>query len=121
MNTSSLGLPKPTNRTVAGPKMRHDGKRLFVEDDDEQDDGKIVWSEVVVDEVLAFEYRQNVCCRAADFVEEQQEVRCLTQSSYLSETLKLWKEAVGCQEWRKIRAETIASSISQFSLTMQGV
>src|SRR5438105_171861 len=102
MTTATLQLSVPTSQTVVGPKLRTEGDRLFVEYDCELDDGKIIWSEVVFDEVLAFEYRQAMCSQAED-VAGSKEIRCLTDSGYLAAVLRRWQESVGWQKWQQDR------------------
>lgn len=100
MSTSSLQLLTPTNRTVTGPKFRFDGSQIVVEYDYERDDGTIEWSEIVIDEVLAFEYREGACCRGEDVVGPH-EVRCQDQSERLSAVLDHWQKSVGWEEWQQ--------------------
>ena len=100
MDTTSLQLQLPTNRTVAGPRFRNDGTRMIVEYDYQQDDGTIQWSQLSFEEVLAFEYRQEACC-SPDDVLGAHEVRCLAESKRLSDVLDKWLESVGWEEWHQ--------------------
>lgn len=97
---TGIQLLRPTNRTVEGPRLRLDDKQLIVEYDCQADDGSVEWSKIVFGEVLAAEYRQNVCCDA-DSIIDAHEVRCTTESSRLAQILKLWNESVGWQEWQQ--------------------
>lgn len=95
-----LPLPLPANRTVTGPIFRKDARRFVVDYDCEQDNGIILWSRVVFDDVLSFEYRQVACCRETDVVGSG-EVRVLGGSPHLSEVLGRWEQSVGWQEWQQ--------------------
>jgi hypothetical protein len=100
MSTAEISLPYPTNRTVEGPRLQQDRAQLVLKYDCQRDDGSIDWSKVVFAEVLAVQYRQVSCCAAASVIGAR-EVRCLTQSSWLTEVLGLWNESVGWQDWQK--------------------
>jgi hypothetical protein len=100
MSASNFKLPIPTNRTVTGPKFRNDGNQVVVEYDCERDDGTLEWSQIVFNEVAAFEYRDGTCCREAD-VFNFREVRVLEESQYLSDVLTRWQTTVGWQEWQQ--------------------
>lgn len=99
MNTASLILTKPTNRTVDGPTFQKEAARVIVEYDFERDDGDVDWAQIVFEEVLVFEYREATCCGPDDVVEAT-EVRCLSQSDLLTEILNRWQQSIGWQEWQ---------------------
>lgn len=100
MNTINLQLQRPTNRTNSGPRLRNDGQHLVVEYDCEREDGRVEWSQVSFEEVLAFEYRQAACCGADDIVGSS-EIRCLDNSEHLSAVMNRWQKSVGWQEWQQ--------------------
>lgn len=100
MATSAIRrLTIPTNRTMKGPKLTNDGKRLIVDYDFEEDDGSTRWGRVVFDEVLSFEYRDSACCRAEDVLPPT-EIRSRADSAYLGLVTDLWQESVGNQAWQ---------------------
>ena len=100
MSATRIQLSRPTNRTLEGPRLRLDRNQLIVEYDCQADDGSVEWSKIVFGEVLAAEYRQNVCCDA-DSIIDAREVRSTTEPSRLAEVLKVWNESVGWQEWQQ--------------------
>ena len=101
MNVSTFQLLVPTNQTVTGPTFRNEGNQVVVEYDYERDDGTVVWSQITFKEVLAFEYRQDVCGRETDITDGSSEVQVLEQSEYLSDVVSRWQETVGWQDWQQ--------------------
>ena len=100
MTTSSPLQIKSTNRTVSGPRFQRQGEKVILEYDYERDDGGTEWIQIVFEDVLDFEYRQDVCCDEEDVIRAT-EIRSLTQSERLSRVLKLWQERVGWQIWQQ--------------------
>lgn len=100
MSAPSLTLTKPADRTVDGPRFMHEAQRIVVDYDCERDDGTVDWSQIVFEEVIAFEYREASCCREENIVGPN-EVRCLNESELLTDVLNRWKQAVGWQEWQQ--------------------
>ena|SRR5215208_4972098 len=95
----SIRLPYPTNRTGKGPILFFETSSLVVEYDYERDEGGFEWTQLKFYEVLAYEYRQNVCCQAEQILESQT-IQSYSATDWLSEIQGLWKEAVGWQEWQ---------------------
>jgi hypothetical protein len=102
MSTTSIQLPRATDRTMEGPRLRLDRSELIVEYDYETDGGTVEWSRIIFGEVLAVNYRDGTCF-TADSVVGFREVRALTSSTFLTEVLDRWNESVGWQEWQKKR------------------
>jgi hypothetical protein len=89
-------LPLPTSRTIKGPRINLDENTLVVSYDFEHDDGSIHWSRVVFYGILAFQYRQNTCCRAEDIDAYNKIVRRPT-SDWMEEMRKRLEEFLGNQ------------------------
>lgn len=106
MSIQAIKLRLPTNRTASGPKFRSDEataadrRALLVDYDYENDDGTVSWAQIIFEEVLAFEFRQNVCIRAADVIGSR-EIRCLCDSEFLSELMLSWKLVLGSDEYQR--------------------
>jgi hypothetical protein len=96
----SISLPEPTDATAAGPRLQSEGSSLTVEYDHEAPDGTTRWVRLRFVEVLAFEYRQAVCCDAGRIVGPHA-VQRFTASIWLDDLLKAWNDAVGWHEWQK--------------------
>lgn len=90
-----VGLPLPT--ILTGPKLRWDGQILAIEYDSEREDGQIEWAEIVFGEVLKFEYRQNILCRADD-VDAYNYLVKYAESGWLNEALEKRTEFLGVLE-----------------------
>jgi hypothetical protein len=100
MKSTTIKLPRATNRTVTGPKFEADNERIFVDYDYEHDDGTIEWTRVVFNEILTFEYRRDSVCRADDVISPQQ-VRCLSESNLLREILDPLRQSSIWLDWQK--------------------
>lgn len=100
MSVEMIEIHLPMDRTVKGPRITRDGERLVVEYDYEHDDGSIQWARIAFDEVLYYEYRCNVCCRAEDVLSPSQ-IRRQDESETHAAVLELWEESVGSHEWQK--------------------
>lgn len=98
---NNIPLPRPTSATVNGPKLKFEGSSLVVEYDYEMDTGQIVWTRLIFDGVLAYEYRQASCCEAKNVISSQ-EVKRYTDSTWLSNLLAIWKQDVG---WQKLQQQ----------------
>ena len=101
MSESNYQLIVPTNQTVTGPKFRNEGDQVIVDYDYERDDGSVMWSQITFKDVLAFEYRQDVCCRETDIPDGSSEVQVFEQSPYLSDVVGRWQEAVGWEDYQQ--------------------
>jgi hypothetical protein len=102
MSITTIELLSPTNRTVEGPRLRHDQDRLVVEYDCQGDDGAVEWRRIVFGEVLTLKYRQVSCCSEKSVIGASQ-VRSTNESSELAAALERWNESVGWQEWHQKR------------------
>lgn len=100
MNTEHIQLLHSTNRTIDGPRFRHEQNQLVVEYDFQYDDGSVKWSELIFRDVLAVDYRQFACC-ADESVVDSNEVHSKAESTWLSEVLARWNETVGWLDWQK--------------------
>jgi len=96
MTTEYFNLAWPTSRTVIGPRLCLDSGALVVDYDFEQDDGSVKWIRITFQDVLAFEYRQIVCCCAEDLDAYNRVVKYLG-SEWLKEMLNRRQRFLGGQ------------------------
>ena len=100
MALERIPLPRRTSQTVSGPRYSGDKNSLVVKYDYEHDDGVRDWCAVVFQEVLRFDFRQDACCDEGDVLGSEGMVS-LDQSPFLQETIALWQESVGSQDWHQ--------------------
>ena len=104
MSTTSVPLPLPTNTTQEGPRFRGDDKQVVVEYDYHSDDGRTVWTTVVFEDVLQFEFRPDPCPTAddiADDIRSATEMRVRDASQRLTTVLERWQVTLGSHEWQQ--------------------
>ena len=100
ITTEELSLPVPTNATVRGPILAHEGQGLTVSYDCEGINGTVVWTRLVFDDVLALDYRAASSCEA-DQVTGSGYVARYTDSDWLRHIRSLWNDTVGWQEYQR--------------------
>ena len=100
MSTTTLRLALPTDRTTQGPRLKGDASQVTIEYDYQRDDGSIVWTSVVFDDVLMYEFRPAPCCIGEDVLDAA-EVRVRAASERLKVLLERWQETIGWQEWQQ--------------------
>jgi len=95
-----IPLPRPTSATVKGPTLQFEHPTLIVTYDYERDDGVIEWTRLLFNDVLAYAYRQMACCEAEHII-GYKNIQRFRESKWLTDTLKVWQEAVGWQQWQQ--------------------
>ena len=98
--SEGLQLAVPTNRTMKGPILTHQGEQLIVDYDFESDDGSDLWGRIVFEEILAYEYLDISSCTAGDVLAPA-EIRRRVESDYLSLVTSRWQASVGTQAWQQ--------------------
>jgi hypothetical protein len=102
-------LTTPTNRTTLGPKLHLVTDKLEIEYDFEMDDGKIIWSKIFFDDILAFDFRNSACDADFDFrnsacngdseIVSSKIICSYSESPYLEKILGAWRILVGWQDF----------------------
>ena len=101
MNSQNrMALNLATNRTIRGPHVFFSRDELCVEYDHQGDDGAITWASIVFTDVIAFEFRQEVCC-TLESVPDSSSITIEMDSQWLSELRKQWVSLLGGQEWQE--------------------
>ena len=100
MGETVIPLPLPTNHTQVGPCITHKGNTLTIKYDYENDQGIILWGEVVFEELLYFMFCDISCCHPSDIVSSNH-IRKQEKTELLMSVLSRWSETVGWQEWQQ--------------------
>jgi hypothetical protein len=95
---NTVKLTSPTNSTEQGPSIIYEKDNLTVRYD--CNDSAKKWAEVSFAEVLAYQFLQISCCQAEHIIDSKS-ITVFDDSIFLIQTLKVWEETVGWQDWQK--------------------